>query len=185
MSQLTILPMIILDACVLINLLASQEAEDILRSTGKECRVCMVVEKESFYLRPDDPQEDFFESVKLDSLIKSGVLSLCDVEGAQEATLYVDYASRLSDGEAMSLAIAESRGYILASDDSKARRIFLESVIDSNRLTSTSELIRNWADSQSVPPAKLKSVLTRIRHRAHFLPSRKDPNFTWWNIACA
>lgn len=185
MSQLTILPTIILDACVLINLLASEEAEDILRSTGKECRICVVVENESFYLRPDDPQEDSFESVKLDSLIKSGVLSLCDVEGAQEATLYVDYASQLGDGEAMSLAIAESRGYILATDDRKARRIFLESVGDSGRLTSTSELVRNWADSQSVPPAKLKSVLLSIQHRANFFPPRKDPNFTWWNNACA
>ncbi len=64
MSQATILPTIILDACVLINLLASEEAEDILRATGKECRICVVVEKESFYLRPDDPQEESFGAVK-------------------------------------------------------------------------------------------------------------------------
>lgn len=185
MSQSATLPTIILDACVLINLLASEEAEGILRSTGKECRICVVVEKESFYLRPDDPQEESFDSVRLDTFIKSGVLSLCDIEGGHEAALYVDYASRMDDGEAMSLAIAESRGYILATDDRKARRIFLESVSDSNRLTSTSELVRNWVDSQSVPPARLKAVLMSIQHRANFFPPRKDPNFTWWNNACA
>jgi len=175
----------ILDSCVLINLLASEEAEDILRSTGKECRICVVVEKEGIYLRPDDPQEDSFESVKLDPLIRSGALSICDIEGTREATLYVDYASRLDDGEAMSLAIAESRGYIFATDDRKARRIFLESVNDASRLISTSELVRNWANSHSVSQAKLKSVLWSIQHRANFFPPRRDPNFTWWNNACA
>jgi predicted nucleic acid-binding protein len=182
-SQSTILQTIILDSCVLINILASEETEQILRSTGKQCRICVIVEKESFYLRPDDSQEELFDSIKLGPLIKSGVLSLCDLEGSDEATLYVDYASRLGDGEAMSLAIAESRGYILATDDRKARRIFLESGNDSSRLISTSELIRNWAESKSVSPAKLKSVLVNIQHRAHFFPPRKDPNFTWWNKA--
>ena len=174
----------ILDACVLINLLASEEAEDILRASGKECRICVVVEKESFYLRPDDPQAESFESVKLDWLIKSSLLRLCDVEGDNEATLYVDYARRLDDGEAMSLAIAESRGYILATDDRKARRIFLESVGDSKCLTSTPELIRGWAERRSVPPARLKAALTRIQRNANFFPPRRDPNFAWWNNAC-
>jgi len=182
-SQSAILQTIILDSCVLINLLASEEIEDILGSTGKECRICAVVERESFYLRPDDPQEELFEVIKLGPLIKSGVLGLCDIEGSQEATLYVDYASRLGDGEAMSLAIAESRGYVLATDDRKSRRIFLESGNDPNQLTSTSELVRNWAESRSVSPAKLKSVLIDIQHRAHFFPPRRDVNFTWWTDA--
>ncbi|HMV86852.1 MAG TPA: PIN domain-containing protein [Blastocatellia bacterium] len=173
----------ILDSCVLINLLASEEIEEILRSSGKECRICVVVEKESFYLRPDDPQEELFDSIKLEPLIKSGILSLCDIESSQEATLYVDYASRLGDGEAMSLAIAESRGYVLATDDRKARRIFIESGNDPDSLISTSDLVRTWVDSQSVSPAKLKSVLMNIQHKAHFFPSRKDSNFAWWSKA--
>ncbi|MBL8190838.1 MAG: PIN domain-containing protein [Acidobacteria bacterium] len=185
MSQSTILQTIILDSCVLINLIASEETEEILRSTGKDCRICVIVEKESFYLRPDDPEEELFDLIKLDPFIKSGILSLCNIEGSQEAALYVDYASRLGDGEAMSLAIAESRGYVLATDDRKARRIFLESGNDSINLTSTSELVRNWADSKLVSPAKLKSVLVNIQHRAHFFPPRKDPNFTWWVSASA
>jgi hypothetical protein len=183
LSQSTIQPTMILDSCVLINLIASEEAEDILRSTGKECRICIVVEKESFYLRPDDPQEELFDSVQLDPLISSGRLILCDIEGIREATLYIDYASRLDDGEAMSLAIAESRGYVLATDDRKARRIFLEAVGDSKRLISTSDLVRNWAETQSISAARLKTALIRIRNRANFFPSRKDPNSTWWSDA--
>jgi len=145
----------------------------------------VVVEKESFYLRPDDPQEELFDSIKLDPLISSGILTICDVEGTHEATLYVDYAGQLDDGEAMSLAIAESRGYSLATDDRKARRIFLEAVGDSKKLISTSDLVRNWAETQSISAARVKAVLNGIRSRANFFPPRKDPNNTWWNNASA
>lgn len=185
MSQSTTQPTIILDSCVLINLIAGEEAEAILHSTKKECRICVVVEKESFYLRPNDPQEELFDSIKLEPLISAGILTICDIEGIREATLYVNYAGQLDDGEAMSLAIAESRGYILATDDRKARRIFLEAVGDSKRLISTSDLVRNWAETQSISSAKLRAVLNRIRDRANFFPPRKDPNNVWWNNASA
>ncbi|MFN0087070.1 MAG: hypothetical protein ACKVX9_16895 [Blastocatellia bacterium] len=185
MSQSKTQPSIIIDSCVLINLLAGEAIEEILRATGKECQICVVVERESFFLRPEAPQEEAFEPVKLDTLIKSGVLRLCNVEGDQEIALYVDYASRLDDGEAMSLAIAESRGYFFATDDRKARRIFLESINDSDRLLSTPELIREWANNQSISPARLNSVLTKIQIRANFFPPRNDPNRDWWKNACS
>jgi len=183
-SQSTIPPTIMLDACVLINLLASGEADDILRSSGKLCRICVAVKNETLYLRSDDPQEETFEPAQFNSLIQSDVLSVCDIEGDSEALLYVDRASKLDDGEAMSLAIAEARGYILATDDRKARRIFLEPAGDSSRLTSSSELIRNWSESQSISSSKLKTVLMSIRYKANFFPPRRDANFKWWNDSC-
>ncbi|MDX2032596.1 MAG: hypothetical protein SF339_18115 [Blastocatellia bacterium] len=184
MSQSKLPPTIILDSCVLINLLAGEAIEEILRATGKECQICVVVEKESFFLRTESPREEAFEPVELDALIESGVLQRCNVAGDQEIALYVDYASRLDDGEAMSLAIAESRGYIFATDDRKARRIFLESIRDSGRLLSTSDLIRNWTDHRSISPARLQSVLIKIQNRANFFPPRNDPNISWWKNAC-
>lgn len=184
MSQSIVPPILLLDTCVLINLLASGEAEGILRSTGKECKICAAVKNETLYLRSEDLQEQDFEPIHPESLIQSRLLSICEIEADQEAVLYVDYASMLDDGEAMSLAIAEARGWILATDDHKARRIFLESINASKRLTSTSELLRQWSESESVLPAKLKTVLMNIQHKASFVPSRKDTNFAWWKKSC-
>ncbi len=169
-----------LDACVLINLVASDEIETIFSAAESEFLICEVVRKESFYLRSDDPQEESVEVIQLDSLVNTGVLDVCVVEGDEEEALYVNYASQLDDGEAMSIAIAEARGYALATDDRKARRIFLEVPTSPERLISTSDLIRNWAEGESISPERLKSALLNIRRRATFFPRRVDPNFQWW-----
>lgn len=173
----------ILDACVLINLLASGEVEGILRSASMDSYICSAVEGESIYLRTEDPKNPI-EPIDLRPLIGSGLLAVCHIEGDQEAELYVDYASALDDGEAMSLAIALSRGFHLATDERKARRLFLEAGADAQRLPSTSELLRRWSEAELVPPAKLKASLLNIERRALYQPPTSDPNYQWWLDSC-
>jgi predicted nucleic acid-binding protein len=169
----------ILDACVLINLLASGEVEGILRAAARESFICTAVEGESIYLRTEDPKAPL-EHIDLKPLIDSGLLAVCDIEGSKEAELYVDYASALDDGEAMSLAIALSRGLVLATDERKARRLFIEAVGDITRLTSTSELLRRWAVAEGVPSERLKTALLQIEKRARYQPPAGDANHRWW-----
>jgi predicted nucleic acid-binding protein len=169
----------ILDACVLINLLASGEIEGILRASALDSLICTAVEGESIYLRTEDPKVTL-EPIDLRPLIDSGLLTVCHIEGSNEAELYVDYASALDDGEAMSLAIALSRGFDLATDERKARRLFLESGAEPQRLISTSELIRRWAEAESVPTQGLKAVLLQVEKRARYQPSVSDSNYQWW-----
>src|SRR2546423_1784168 len=90
----------ILDACVLINLLASGEIEAVLGAAARASFVCVAVEKEALYLRTDDPSSPL-ELIRLTPHIEAGLLTVCDIEGDEEARLYVDYASALDDGEAM------------------------------------------------------------------------------------
>lgn len=170
----------ILDACVLINLLASGEIESILRAAAQDSLICSAVESESIYLRTDDPNAPL-EPIDLRPLIGSGLITVCHIEGDEEAELYVDYASALDDGEAMSLAIALSRGLVLATDERKARRLFLEVTADPQRLTSTSELFRLWADAESVAPERLKAALLHVEKRARYQPSGNDINYRWWS----
>lgn len=174
----------ILDACVLINLLASGEVEGILRAAARDSFICTAVEGESIYLRTDDPKAPL-EHIDLHPLTGSGLLTVCRIEGAREAELYVDYASALDDGEAMSLAIALSRGFILATDERKARRLFSEAIPDPLCLTSTSALLRWWAEAETIPPDRLKAVLLSIEKRAHYQPPAADPNYQWWLDSCS
>lgn len=173
----------ILDACVLINLLASGEVEGILRAAARDSFVCSAVEDESIYLRTEDPKAPL-EPIDLRPLIESGLLTVCHVEDGREAELYVDYSSALDDGEAMSLAIALSRDFILATDERKARRLFLEAAPDPPRLKSTSELIRQWAETESIAPDRLKAALISIERRARYQPPASDPNYHWWLDSC-
>lgn len=175
---------ILLDACVLINLLASEELTTILSLSNNEFKICTVVKGESFYLRSDKADDQPFTLANFDLLIESGLLTVCDLEDEKEEELYVDYSSQLGSGEAMSIAIAQSRGYFLATDDRKARRIFLEAVMNPAFLLSTADLIREWAEADLIPSAQLKNALLNIQRRANFTPRRIDPNFQWWIDSC-
>ena len=169
----------ILDACVLINLLASGEAEGVLRAAARDSFICAAVEKEAVYLRSDYPNSPL-ELVSLSPYVEAGLLAVCNVAGAVEMELYVDYAAELDDGEAMSLAIALSRDFILATDERKARRLFLEAARDQRRLASTSGLMRAWAEGNAVPAERLRSALLRIESRARYQPPPADANHRWW-----
>ena len=169
----------IVDTCVLINLLASGEIEDILRTADCETLICSAVKDESIYLRTDDPKAPL-DPVDLGPLLESGLLSICHVEGDDETELFVDCAKTLDDGEAMSLAIALSRRCVLVTDERKARRIFLETANSPGRLTSTTELVRGWAEQMTVPIERVKAALVNIERRARYQPAKTDVNYQWW-----
>lgn len=169
----------VIDACVLINLVATGELPEILRVMKKHSLVCSVVKSESIYLRTNDPLNPK-ELIDLNAFVDLGVLSICQIENEKEELLYVDMASVLDDGEAMTLAIAIARGFDLATDERKARHFFLSEVMDPKRLSSTSVLVRQWAEAKRISAPKLKSVLQRIENRASYRPPTDDRNYKWW-----
>lgn len=175
---------VLLDTCVLINLLASGECEDILRALNHRWMVCTAVEKESIYLRTDNPPNSL-ELIDFAALISPGLISVCDIETSEEANLFVNYSALLDDGEAMSLALALSRGHTLATDERKARRLFLEVAGDPQMLTGTSEILRGWIEDNSITADRAKIVLLGITRRARYFPSVSDPNYKWWNGLCS
>lgn len=169
---------VILDTCVLINVLASGEADAIFRSLGVECYVCAAVSRESMYLRSDGVPSHR-EAIVLAPLFASGILHLCDLQGQTEEELYVGYAADLDDGEATSLAISQSRGYHLATDDRKTRKLVRETGLNIALLTTT-EIPRVWAELNKPVPAALATAIQRISSRARFVPSPEEPNYSWW-----
>jgi predicted nucleic acid-binding protein len=105
------------------------------------------------------------------------------LSGDVEQTLYVDYAADLDDGEAMTLALAFSRGYTVATDDRKARRIFLADTGDAMRLLSTVQILRKWSEKARLTASELKRLLLEISHRGRFSRRSDDAEFTWWSKA--
>jgi predicted nucleic acid-binding protein len=175
-------PVAILDACVLINLLASGRAQNIMSESGYQFGICSVVKNESIYLRATDSSAPP-EEVKLDPYIESNRLTVYELSGDAEKELYVDYAAELDDGEAMSLALVHSRGFSMASDDRKARRLFMEEIADLKRLLSTSQILKDWSEKAGLDPAELKQVLTEVSRRGRFFPNSGDTHFAWWSKA--
>src|SRR6266851_3744508 len=113
---------IIFDTSVALNLLATGVGLSVIESLEVNCFMCPAVVDETIYIRSDDPSQPR-EAVSIDAWIPSGAVKVINPAGDLEEELYVQFAADLDDGEAMSLAICRARGYTLATDDRKARRI--------------------------------------------------------------
>lgn len=153
-----------------------------MSESGYQFGICSVVKNESIYLRGADLNAPP-EAVKLDALLESDRLTVFELSGDEEKELYVDYATELDDGEAMSLALVCSRGFSMASDDRKARRLFTEEIGDLKRLLSTSHILKEWSEKAGMNAADLKQVLTEVSRRGRFYPNSGDPHFAWWSKA--
>ena len=89
------------------------------------------------------------------------------------------YASEFrSDGEAMCLAIAESRTWPIATDDRKAIRVARQSGLT---VLSCPELVKTWAGATKAKRAEVVQVLTSIQVFAQFRPNASMPDAAWWD----
>ena len=172
-------PPLVIDACVLLNLLATDRFEDILVYLEREILVCSIVSDEVYYLKSyDKPGERGL--IKIQPYIDIGILLNCHIEDS-EVELLVNLSSQLDEGEAMSLAIAISREFDIATDDKKALRVFREAGGDEIKIHSTLSLIRDWAESRNISEVDLQHILKRIKEMANYIPRKTDSNYLWWD----
>lgn len=169
---------VVVDACCLINLCAAQDdLEKWLPSLGGRWHVPTAVLAETMYLRTEDDSGTEQRPVDLQHLVDADVLATCRVKGAVETQLYVDLAVELDDGEAMAIAIARNRGWLLSTDDRKANRLAAERGL---RVLTTAEIVKRWSEVVSPSDQAIREMLQRIEKRARFFPPTSDPYHEWW-----
>jgi predicted nucleic acid-binding protein len=166
------------DACVLINLLASGRFEDIARACGFQFVIASAVRAEALYIRDGTTGEPML--IDLEPHLEAGRLEEIRVETEAERAAYVTYAAYLDDGEAMSLALAEARQLPLATDDRKARALVARESI-SVELSSTVGVLQAWEANAAIQKPEMKMVLARIQTCARFSPSSRTPDGRWWD----
>jgi hypothetical protein len=171
----------VIDACCLIDLLASGQAESILRATGRTWHLPTSVQAEVQYVRQHDPDNPGgYKNVPADltPLVKSAVLTPSQPDDPQEIAQYVHYATLFrSDGEAMCLALGECRGWVVATDD---RRAILVAQQAGLTVVSCPELVKTWVDATRPDATRLVQVLIDIQTLAQFRPNQTMKQSTWW-----
>jgi predicted nucleic acid-binding protein len=167
-------PIMLQDACVLLNLVATDRFEDICAALDFQFVISTAVVSEALYLR--DLSTGTREEIDLTDLINRKLLTIVSVDTDQERSRYVMYAAQLDDGEAMSLALAECRQIALATDDRKAIRLVKEQKLKVN-IWSTVDLLQEWQRETLLPKDEMRKVLVAIRERARFIPR----DAIWWN----
>jgi len=178
------MPSVILDACGILNLYASGRFVAILTALRHEWYVPAAVERESQqYRQPDpaDPEKLIVERIDLTPAIEAGVLSRCECNGHEEASLYVELAARIGDdGESMGLAIAKWRGWSVLTDDKKARRIARELGV---AVLATTGIVKQWSEVAKPGADELSTVLEAIERFANYRPGRGAEHYEWWGAS--
>ncbi len=175
------MPSATIDACCLIDLLASGHAAAVLRCCGYTWHLPVAVQGEVQFVRqsdPTDPNKFIAVPVDVTPLISAGVLTVCQPDDPPELDLFTQYATLFrSDGEAMCLALAESRGWLIATDDKKAIRIGQQVGLS---VLSSPQLVKMWADTAHPDQPTLVKTLRDIELLAQFRPNATMPECQWW-----
>lgn len=168
----------IIDACCFINLYASGEMAHFFEASRWSWYVPRAVLRECLFIRVQSSEgADEREAVQSQGHVDSGLIVPVDIESAKEAELYVRLAADLDDGEAMALAIAHYRGWVLATDDRKARRIARDWAVET---VTTPELMREWQRVARLPASHVRTLLANIESRGRFTPAEDAPDYAWW-----
>jgi predicted nucleic acid-binding protein len=168
-------PPLILDTCVVLSLCATRRVEEILGANVGPFLVDEAVLREALYIHIIVAGVREKEPISLDPLLTAGALSVVQPETEEEFQLLVDLSVELDDGEAMTCALAQHRGYRIATDERKTIRL-----IENRILTvGTLDLVRNWADKSAAEPALLREVLNAIEDRG-YVPGATHIHYAWW-----
>ena len=175
-------PTYILDACCLLNLYATSRLREIAVALPHRLVVAdYVLEREALYVWLPDSTGGSEHRIPIDvsSLVDEGLLTVVHLERPEEEALFVDLAASVDDGEAVTGALALLRGYLVATDDRKARRVLSERS-QAMGLVSTLELVKSWWEVSSIADSELRHAMEAIRSGASYVPGERDPLYEWW-----
>jgi hypothetical protein len=170
---------VVLDACCLINLLATGRLDQILADLPyRFVTSSFVASREVLALASSGPGErEIIPSARLESLKD---LQIVELATEQELTAFVRFAAELDDGEASVCALAAVRGGVVATDDRKALRL-LSREFPARSSIQTPELLWEWSQRSRISSGEMRSLLLSVRDRARFLPRWDAPHFAWWS----
>lgn len=170
---------VLLDACTGINLWATGvPLSDIAAASGLRFLMTPTAAEESIWLAAADGG-DHRERIDIAREVALGNVELAHLDDG-ELVRFVVLASQVDDGEAATLAVAESRNLRVATDDRRAVRVAagLKPPVET---IGTTSLVRAWSESPKAGSQRLSEILQRIEIRASYQPRSDDPNRAWWS----
>lgn len=177
-------PVLMLDACCLINLHASGRLAEIAQVLPTPVVVSEIVwEQEVPTLRQvDEVTGKPAEKAVADDIIRIisfDIIRIISFDAA-EAEAFVDFAAELGDdGEAATCSIAFRRGWAIATDDRAAVR-FIRRESPQLQIVSSLDLIKHWADDEEQPVEAVREALIKVRDIGRYVPGRSHPLWNWW-----
>lgn len=172
---------IILDACSLLNLYASDYFSQILTDILSKFYIVEQVKNESIYIRGMESSNNkkSTQAISLDNFIKNNLLKIAKLETPIEQMYFIDLATDLDDGEAATIARAIVHQMQIITDDHKAIRI-IKQINPALKWLTSIELIKLWGEMKQIDSNCMKLLLQNIQIRANYFPHQSHPLYSWW-----
>lgn len=169
----------VLDGCTLLNLYCAWGSIANLKAFPVAFHLGTAVASEIHYVRAFDAKGHII-SKKMTTVELARHYSLQELApNSMEIELMVFLSEWLDDGEAQGLAIAASRDMVFCTDDGAVRKLIEAQGMQVN-LTSTPELLQNWAGEDTLRLASLPACVKRVMELGKFRPHRLSPHLNWW-----
>jgi hypothetical protein len=171
----------ILDACCVINLVASTCVEQIVSSLNTHVAIATYVQVQEILSAGGSIRslESTGGVTDLETVAGRGVLTFESPQAGIEQTNYVNFAAFLDDGEAVTCAIGVARGWAVATDDRKPIN-FLRRTAPHIPVVTTLEIIKFWSEKTQSGTLELPMILSNIRRYGRYSPSRAHHLYEWW-----
>ncbi len=173
---------LILDACCVINLVASTHVEEIVTSLQAHVAIATYVQEQEV-LSVGGSIQSLGNSkgiTELEILERRGLLTYEAPQDEAELVNYVNYAAAFGDdGEAVTCAIAVARRWAIATDDRKPIN-FLRRTVPHIPVVTTLDIIKYWSEQAQSSAANLSMVLRNISTYGRYNPSRGHHLYAWW-----
>jgi predicted nucleic acid-binding protein len=169
---------VLLDACVVINLVATEDLIAIGQILDTSFFMVDQAATEVGYLRDDIGGQIVQTPIDLQPYLLSGTMKFLSL-AEHELPQYVRLAAMVDDGEAATIAVAWSRRLQIATDDRKARRVCLE--LGLPEPVRSLGIMHAYADAAGLSEQVIRERLVLIRGRASFRPRQTDPYYKWWS----
>jgi|SRR5690348_978705 len=174
--------LIFVDRGVLLNLLASGCAMDLLRNSEHRYATAVGLETEGHALwsGTDESTDPEFadEVVTASHLVREGLLQTYEID--QHLQEYVGMAVHLSDRQAQIAALAIVHGGALATDDKRTRYVLIEQFDLDISFLSTTSIFQQWYAAARANRERIVAAAQRASVRAQFRPREDDPLYIWW-----
>jgi hypothetical protein len=171
---------LVLDACCILNFCASGHFTEILKSISVQVVVTEVVKRQELITLQRLKDEENKDAVQFEEAIIRGFLVVVDFESDLEEETFINYAFELGDdGESATCAIANHRGWAVATDDKKAVSFSIKEC-PHIQVVSTLDIIKHWSEESNLTKTELRTVLKNIRIKGRYMPHRNHPLFSWW-----
>ena len=171
-----------LDACSLINLYATKQ----LTSMAKDLKLTFYItpwvgQRESLYVleqgvggKRNKVPIDLSEGLARGVIVQDAPLMT-----SEELSLLVQFAQKVDQGEAETMAAVISRGGTLITDDGAAIKLLAKEAPEIPLFTSIS-FIKHWSELMGIRRDTLKALLLDMQAGGNYIPGRREVHLQWW-----